>query len=337
MKKTMNFAIFGALIAFAGSIFGMNGPQYDLLEAIQMNRESEAHAALAAGADVSQKNIAGQLPLHMAASMGYHHFFPLLFARGADAKQLDGAGCTALQRAAVEELEGTMKCLIEAGADPSVPVPTVTPQFYYPYIGRQRRLMPSRPQPVLPSCVMPAIERVFNSVVGKSRDSLEAYLSFFARDWVMRGREGNLPDGLVAEIAKSTLPPLVLGKVAEVIYRDNLPPTGGNGKHDVLDAVKRCEPHLRQAFDIPRGKKIICPRGKLVKSTLNTLPEDRQKSLINAYNHALMSSTLEAYYRGAVQQIRKELAEQEQVEQQQPEASSSSPGDKRKGKGPQEK
>lgn len=84
-----------------------------------------ARALIAAGADVNEKFITEETPLHLAVLKGRIAVIKVLISAGADVNARTYVGCTPLHYAAFSDFIGAerpeiVRMLIAAGADPSI-------------------------------------------------------------------------------------------------------------------------------------------------------------------------------------------------------------------------
>ncbi len=91
--------------------------QFSLNEAVRLNDIVLVKALIDAGADVNEKDEAGEAPLHIAIVEGYQDIATLLIEKGAEVNIGDGRGLTPLHAAAWRGNRDAVVMLIASGAD----------------------------------------------------------------------------------------------------------------------------------------------------------------------------------------------------------------------------
>jgi ankyrin repeat protein len=91
--------------------------QFSLNEAIRLNDIVLVKALIDAGADVNEKDVAGEAPLHIAVIEGYRDIASLLIEKGAEVNIGDARGLTPLHAAAWRGYRDAVVLLIASGAD----------------------------------------------------------------------------------------------------------------------------------------------------------------------------------------------------------------------------
>ena len=91
--------------------------QFSLNEAVRLNDIVLVKALIDAGADVNEKDEAGEAPLHIAVVGGYREIASLLIEKGAEVNVGDARGLTPMHAAAWRGYRDAVVMLIASGAD----------------------------------------------------------------------------------------------------------------------------------------------------------------------------------------------------------------------------
>jgi ankyrin repeat protein len=113
MKHNKLIAIVAVLLVGGWFLFGSS----PIHEGALMGNIETVKQAIAAGADVNEKDKLGLTPLHSAATEGHKEIAELLIVEGADVNVKDKFGFTPLHDAAEEGQKEIVKLLITKGAD----------------------------------------------------------------------------------------------------------------------------------------------------------------------------------------------------------------------------